>query len=325
MVTRGDVQKTSRVWRLLLVGLISASAACKDATEPLEPAVEAPVRTPPPPPALPAPRPVGPENIYVANADGSFALRLVAGGRPAWSPDGRRIAFHRNGEVHVINADGSNDITLSKGADPTWSPDGTRIVFSSRDGISVMNADGAAVAILLRHDFRTDTYKPDDMGVGKPAWSPDGALIAFQHFGDGDTQPGQVFVMRSDGVGPRLLSAPIRPFMARYAEGDPSWSPDGSKVVYVAYILGIVATDKTGGVPNAVPSGFSEMPFTGKPVWSPNGQFIAFTYGVYPLSGRDIWIMSAAGGGAKELITDAYDAAWSPDGSRIAFASTRVQ
>ena len=78
-----------------------------------------------------------------------------AGSGPAWSPDGRRIAFHSkrdgNPEIYVMNADGSGVTRLTyNGARDlvtAWSPDGRRIAFySNRDGgnweIYVMNAAG---------------------------------------------------------------------------------------------------------------------------------------------------------------------------------------
>ncbi len=107
---------------------------------------------------------------------------------PAWSPDGRHIAFdsNRDGifEVYVMNADGSGvtRLTGNGGGNPAWSPDSRRIAFDSyHDGnreIYVMNADGSGVTRL--------THNPADDGY--PSWSPDGQRITFDSTRDGNRE-----------------------------------------------------------------------------------------------------------------------------------------
>jgi Tol biopolymer transport system component len=117
-------------------------------------------------------RPSGPDygnrEIYVMNADGSGSRRLTHNAaydaEPAWSPDGRKIAFRsaRNGntEIYVMNADGSGKRNLTRhparDGSPSWSPDGRRIAFvSDRDGrleAHVMNADGSGQRSLTVQD-----------------------------------------------------------------------------------------------------------------------------------------------------------------------------
>ena len=95
---------------------------------------------------------------------------------PAWSPDGRKLAFvsrrDGNSEIYVINADGSGQENLTqhpaRDSHPSWSRDGRKLAFvSRRDGnseIYVMNADGSG----LRNVTRAPS---NDL---RPAWSPDG-------------------------------------------------------------------------------------------------------------------------------------------------------
>ena len=95
------------------------------------------------------------------NVDGSEERDVTHGSARefAWSPDGRKLALVRDGEIYVVNADGEGlrRLTRNAGPDvaPAWSPDGRKIAFESRRDrkgeIYVMTVDGRKLRRLTRN------------------------------------------------------------------------------------------------------------------------------------------------------------------------------
>jgi len=165
--------------------------------------------------------------IFVANLDGSDLVRLTNAGSgansyPAWSPNGKQIAFTStrtgNEQVFLMNPDGSAQTQLtSDPCDhdqvPDWSPDGSKIAYedecTGNGDIYVMNADGS-------HQTRLTTDESDDFA---PAWSPDGNQIAFLSLVDG---PRNVYVINADGAGMHRVSP------SDGSQFAPAWQPLGA-------------------------------------------------------------------------------------------------
>ena len=176
--------------------------------------------------------------IQTINSDGT-GYRVIprsdgtADRSPNWSPDGRRIAFSTNrdgnDEIYTMNGDGSNPTRLTNNAatdrNPSYSPDGLTIVFvSNRDGneeIYKMNNDGSN-QIRLTNDAGRQAY---------PAFSPDGQKIVYvSGVFNSNTNPLNLFTMNVDGSNPQQIPGPADVPSQQYFS--PSYSPDGSKIIF---------------------------------------------------------------------------------------------
>ncbi|HEX4719114.1 MAG TPA: hypothetical protein VH300_11325 [Thermoleophilaceae bacterium] len=167
-------------------------------------------------------------DIWKMRADGSAPVRVTADSArwgdsletsPAWSPEGRELAFvsdrDGNREVYVTNADGSNPrrMTDSVADDqfPSWSPDGSEITWDTdRDGneeiYSMRSSDGGGQTNLTDNPA-TDRY---------PAWSPDGTQIAFR---SSRARSFDIFLMNPDGSDPTRLTVGLGRTMEPGFEG----------------------------------------------------------------------------------------------------------
>jgi Tol biopolymer transport system component len=239
---------------------------------------------------------------------------ITSDGSPAVSPDGLTVAFarsdsrHHASAIYTIGIDGEGLTKIADaGVDPTWSPDGSRLAFT-RDllgtrGIWTMNADGSDPTLVAG----TDT-----LNTGDPAWSPDGTTLAFEAFRQedgGDTW--DIFTIPLDATGPldmlQLTDSPD------HNETSPSWSPDGTRIVYT-HVSSHPNVDKSGGIAvitlrtGDVVLLTAGGPYDQNPSWSPSGSSIAFDR-----SNKEpaVYTMGVDGSDLTE-IAEGVDPAWQP-------------
>jgi TolB protein len=258
----------------------------------------------------------GKTGLYTMRPDGSGLRAITSPGAgedrdslPDWSPDGRRIAFTRffpeQTDVLVARADGTGVRNLTRSSCtavclsneyPVWSPDGRRIAFERAlgplpsagpppvVGIFVMDADGSHVRRLtqLQPGSGTEDHSP--------SWSPDGRRIAFMRANNTAAPIGAsaIYTVNARGGRPRLVG---RMPLDRPGAGSPTWSPDGSRLLFSTYCR------YRGGSCGQAATG--AQLFTVKP------------------NGRGLRQLT-------HLPGNSYNAAWSPDGSKIVFARNRT-
>jgi Tol biopolymer transport system component len=202
----------------------------------------------------------------------------------AWSPDGSQLAYIQvepgpRYAIVVADADGGHPVKILEEADTgaagpdmidlSWSPDGSMIAYSgrvvergvARRTILIVNAGGSGKPVAL-----------DGLWTSV-SWSPDGEQLLVVGFPQKGTHEGQfdLYTIRPDG------SDPVQLTDDKAGEHEPSWSPDGSRIVFAT---GENDLSQDVYVMNADGSDVRRLTdWEGLdlfPVWSPDGHWIAF-------------------------------------------------
>jgi len=268
-------------------------------------------------------------NIWIVAATGGAPRRFTAGPRrdlePRWSPDGSRLAFLSEREpkdklqVYVRPADGGEPTKLTaldNGVSrPVWSPDGIRLAFVSPVG------------------GQREPEGEEEKRKSRPARVI--TTVKYRFNGEGfiyDRHP-HVFVVSIDG------SAPVQITDGDFIDAEPTWSPDGSSIVFASArhaerddddASDLWRVDAKGGTPERLTGTMGPVTL---PAFSPDGRSIAYL--ARPAKnayGRNVrlFVVPSGGNGSAVCLTSALDRScgplnvrplWSADGRSLVVAA----
>jgi len=291
-----------------------------------------------------SPQFVAPDRIaYLTKSRGSATLTFTTGEtgtpqdgvNPAWSHDGRQVVYHA-GQLATMH-----HYSRAPGDELLGIIDDPRFELVHASGFPAVSPNGATIAVSERTPgsdrmalvmWDTDGTNPrrvyrDDVTVMGLEWSRDGRWLAFgagSFFGRRTSQPAQIMIMRPDGADAHAVT------MGPGNAGFPSWSPDGTEIVYRFWTdneqgEGLRIVDVATGNSRVLTTEYDTLP-----AWSPQGDQIMFTRYAgderFRYDEFDIYAIRPDGTGLERLTdsegNDAHSF-WSPDGNYILWSSSR--
>lgn len=227
-------------------------------------------------------RHTGKPNLYVKSVDGMAVTQLTSSSasdvEPAFSPDGRRVAFASdrsgNWDIWIVGLDGQQPVQVTQGpanqVSPSWSPDGRSLVYCS------LPPNGGQWELWVTDATAGATRKFIGYGLF-PEWSPVGNTILYQRARQRGSRWFSIWKLELIDGEPRYPTEIAS--SAAHAMILPTWSADGTQVSYCAVTAAAMPLEAGGLSPMA--------------------------------DQADIWVVNADGRGRTQL-TDGLGACFSP-------------
>lgn len=239
------------------------------------------------------------------------------------SPDRRYLAFIRVAsiQIEIVIVDLAEDQihqtvdNIGNRIGPlAWSPDSQSLAYTSNQ----RGTNDLYTFNLMTSERR---WLAENVAVDVISWSPDGQKIAFV---SSEAAPYTICAAKVDGSTPRCL--PRRG--ARNGANGPAWSPDGEMIAYSAdyagntevYLIPVECLDRPSGCEAQEQRLTSSPTIDVGPVWSPDGQHLAYVSNQGGV--RGVFIMRRDGSGTRRVSPyspGGYWTNWSPDSQSVAF------
>jgi len=257
--------------------------------------------------------------------DGNYIL-------PTWSPSNEQLAFLKLNAtfgtvdfiIHDIATSTNRQLTdldfdLFDIAEFNWSADEKYLIYTAPQ------PNGSKLDI---YKIDVQTGDIENLTADSPFWdnsaseASDGSSIVFA---TGRSGSNNIWLMNPDGSKPRQLTTSS----AQWENARPVWSPDSSKIAFFRFTnedisekgtSGLWLSDLEGNEQLLVEIESAELFNDQKPVWSPNGRFIAYQHGVK--RGADIYVVPVTGGepiNVSNMFEEDLEPSWLPNSSALIF------